>query len=74
MSSGNMHTSAAQIRDAMNELLGAWQDAAPYWNDGVSRRFCETHLEPLGPLVKLSLDSIANVARMVDQMHRECDA
>jgi hypothetical protein len=69
-----MHTSAAQIRDAMHELLTAWNDVQPHWNDGVSRRFCETYLEPLAPLVKLSLDSIANTARMIDQMHRECDS
>ncbi len=74
MSSGNMHTSAAHIRDAMRELQAAWLDAAQHWNDGVSRRFCENYLEPLGPLVKLSLDTISRTAQTVDQMYRECDA
>ncbi len=74
MASSNMHTSAAQIRDAMHELQIAWLDAAQHWNDGVSRRFCESHLEPLGPIVKLSLDSISRAAQMIDQMHRDCDS
>jgi hypothetical protein len=74
MNSTNLYTCAAQIRDAFEELQRAWGDAQPHWNDGVSRRFCETHLEPMGPIVKLSLDSISRMSGLVDQMHRDCDA
>ena len=74
MNSTAMYTSAAHIRDAFEELQAAWNEAAEQWNDGVSRRFCETYLEPLGPTVKLTLDAIARMSQMVDQMHRDCDA
>lgn len=74
MSAPDLYTSAAHIRDAIDDLQIAWQETSEKWNDGVSQRFCQTHLEPLGPIVKLALDSIARMAICVNQMHRDCDA
>jgi len=74
VNSSNLYTSAAHIRHAFEELQTAWADAAVHWNDNVSRRFCEEHLEPLGPIVKLALDSIARMSHLIDQMNRDCEA
>jgi hypothetical protein len=73
MRSSDLHTSAAQIRDAFDDLQAAWLDASAQWNDGVSRAFCQNHLEPLGPTVKLALDSITRMGVLVAQMHNECE-
>lgn len=73
MTGANLYTSAAHIRDAFEELQTAWLDASQEWNDGVSRRFCENHLEPMGPIIKLALDSISRMSHLVDQMHRDCE-
>lgn len=73
MSKPDLYSSAAHIRDAVDDLQIAWQEASEKWSDGVSQRFCKTHLDPLGPIVKLALDSIARMAISVDQMHRDCD-
>ena len=73
MAASNLHTSAGQIAAAMEDLQTAWLDASQHWNDGVTRRFCENHLEPLAPVVKLALDSIARMSGLVDHMHRDCD-
>jgi hypothetical protein len=73
MRSSDLYSSAAHIRDAFDELQKAWLEASEQWNDGVSRGFCQNHLEPLGPIVKLSLDSISRMSHLVDQMHRDCD-
>ena len=74
MGPADFYTSAAHIRDAFEELQTAWLDASQHWNDGVSRSFCENHLEPLGPVVKLALDSMARMSALADQMHRECES
>jgi hypothetical protein len=74
MSASNLYTSAAHIRDALDDLQAAWLEATQFWNDGVSERFCQVHLEPLGPVVKLALDSIGRMSHTVDQMHRDCGA
>ena len=70
----DLYTSAAHIRDAFDDLQKAWVEASENWNDGVSRSFCENHLEPLGPVVKLALDSMSRMSAMVDHMHRECES
>lgn len=74
MRPSDLYTSAAQIRDAYEELQAAWLDASAAWNDGVSRSFCENHLEPLDPVVKLALDSMTRMGVLVDKMHRECES
>ena len=73
MRSSDLYSSAAHIRDAFDELQKAWLEASEQWNDGVSRSFCQNHLEPLGPVVKLALDSISRMSHLVDHMHRDCD-
>jgi hypothetical protein len=73
MRPSDLYTSAAHIRDAFDELQTAWHDAAMAWNDGVSRRFCETHLEPMGPIVKQALEAITRMSTLVNEMHRQCE-
>jgi hypothetical protein len=70
----DLYTSAAHVRDAFDELQIAWQEASANWNDNVSRSFCENHLEPLGPVVKLALDAVSRMSHLVDRMHRDCDS
>ena len=73
MRSADLHTSAAQIRDAFDDLQAAWIAASEEWNDGVSRAFCQNHLDPLGPTVKLALDSITRMSVLAARMHAECE-
>jgi hypothetical protein len=74
MSAPDLYTSAAHIRDAFDDLQKAWLEASAVWNDGVSRAFCENHLEPLGPVVKLALDSIGRMSTLTREMHRDCES
>jgi hypothetical protein len=73
MRAADLHTSAAQIRDAFDDLQAAWIAASEQWNDGVSRAFCQNHLDPLGPTVKLALDSITRMGVLAARMHNECE-
>jgi hypothetical protein len=73
MRAADLYTSAAHIRDAYEDLQVAWQEAASSWNDGVSRRFCEAHLEPMAAVVKQALESMARMTTLVGEMHRVCD-
>ena len=61
------------MHDAMKDLTVAWQCVAEDWDDEDSRKFCEGHLEPLGPPVKLALDAIEHMAQLIGQMQRECE-
>ncbi|MCA9257776.1 MAG: hypothetical protein KDA61_01195 [Planctomycetales bacterium] len=69
----DLHTDAARLRDAFEDLLTAWQVAQESWNDEVSRKYAEQHLEPLCPVLKNSLEAISRMSQLVDQMHQQCD-
>ena len=73
MRPSDLNTSAAHIRDAFDELQAAWEDTSAVWNDQVSRGFCQNHLEPMGPVVKLALDAIGRMAVLVNQMRQDCE-
>ena len=70
----DLDTSAAHLRDALEELQMAWQQTTEQWEDAVSRRFCETHLEPICPALKKSLDTVGQMQQLVDQIWRECES
>lgn len=73
MATFDFYTSTAHIRDAMDDLQIAWQDTTDDWNDAVSRKFCEKHLEPIGPAVKMALDALGHISQQVRQMQRDCE-
>lgn len=69
----DLDTSAAQLRDALDELQIAWRQTTDDWQDPVSQKFCETHLEPIGPAMKKALDAVGQMQQLVSQMTRDCE-
>ena len=69
----DLDTGAAQLRDAMDELQIAWQQTAETWHDGVSQKFCQTHLEPVGPAMKQTLDAVLRMQQLLNQIQRDCE-
>jgi hypothetical protein len=70
----DLATGAARIRHALEKLETVWNDAAGQWNDAVSRRFREEHLEPMIPNVKLALDAISRMSLLMDEVERDCES
>jgi hypothetical protein len=70
----DLATGAARIRHALEHLETVWNDAAGQWNDDVSRRFREEHLEPMIPNVKLALDAISRMSLLMDEVERDCES
>ncbi len=67
-------TSASRLRKATEDLQLAWELTAEQWQDEVSQNFCEKHLEPLGPAMKMSLDAVARMRQLMTQVQAELDA
>jgi len=74
MANFDLFTGAAHLRDATEELQLAWQHVTEHWDDSVSQNFCQQHLEPIGPSMKMSLDSIGQIGQFIQQMQRECES
>lgn len=70
----DLDTSGAHLRDAMADLQLAWQQTEQAWQDGVSQRFCDAHLEPIGPVLKSSLEAVGRMQQLLNQMQRECES
>jgi hypothetical protein len=70
----DLETSAANLHDAIDELQVAWQESGEYWDDEVSRKYCEQHLDPIGPAMKLALDAIARMNQLVARIQHECES
>ncbi|NOZ41530.1 MAG: hypothetical protein GXP24_15075 [Planctomycetes bacterium] len=66
-------TSAARMRKATEDLQVAWEQTTEQWHDEVSRKFCEQHLEPIGPAMKLSLDAVGRMQQLMNQIQNECE-
>jgi len=73
MRAWDLDSNSAGLRDAMKELRQAWDETVQQWDDPVSNRFCELHLEPIGPAFKLALDAIGRMQQVVSQIQRECE-
>ena len=70
----DLETNAAHLRDALDELQIAWRNTSESWNDPVSDNYCKTHLEPLGPAVKKSLEAVARMQQILDCVYRDCES
>lgn len=70
----DLATGSGRIRNALENLETVWNEVSGQWNDAVSRRFREQHLDPMVPDVKLALDAISRVALLMDEVERDCEA
>jgi hypothetical protein len=70
----DLSTGAARIRGALENLETVWNEVSDDWNDAVSRRFREHHLDPMIPRVKLALDAISRMSLVMDEVERDCES
>jgi hypothetical protein len=70
----DLATGAGRIRHALDHLESVWNENAEQWNDSVSRRFREEHLETMIPRLKLALDAISRMNLLIDEVERDCDS
>ena len=67
-------TSGSQLRRAYEDLQTAWQETTDQWNDSISQKFCTDHLEPLAPVMKLTMDALGRMQHMASQIQKECES
>ena len=70
----DLDTGAGRIRHALEHLETVWSEISGEWNDAVSRRFREQHLDPAIPRVKLALDAITRMSTLMGEVERDCES
>lgn len=62
---------AAKLANAAKQLNIKWEAAQETWDDARSRSYHETHIEPLLPAVKETLDALGRLAEVLDRACRD---
>ena len=66
-------TGAGRIRHALENLEITWNEISDQWDDSVSKRFREQHLDTMIPRLKLGLDAISRMNLLIDEVERDCE-
>ncbi len=69
----DMNTGAAKLNKALEALKESWAETIETWEDQNARSFQEEHLEPIGPAIKMALDSTNRLAEVLARAQRECE-
>lgn len=70
----DLATGAGRIRHALQHLEVTWNEVSTQWDDSVSQRFHEQHLESMIPRLKLGLDAISRMTLLIDEVERDCES
>ena len=70
----DLSTGAGRIRHALEHLEIVWSEISDQWDDSVSKRFREQHLESMIPRLKLSLDAISRMDLLINEVERDCES
>jgi hypothetical protein len=70
----DLSTGAGRIRHALEHLDTVWSEISHQWDDAVSRRFREEHLESMIPRLKLGLDAISRMDLLMNEVERDCES
>ena len=69
----DLATGAGRIRHALENLEVTWNEISDQWDDSVSKRFREQHLDSMVPRLKLGLDAISRMNLLIDEVERDCE-
>jgi hypothetical protein len=69
---GDLVSGAGKMAAAMKDLQMHWAQTREIWDDIAARRFEETYLVELEPLVRMTIDAVGRLAETLDRAQREC--
>ncbi len=68
----SMPTATAQLTKATKALLYNWQVANEHWDDPVSKRLEEKHIEPLLQAVRSAVGAMDSMGEIIARAQNEC--
>jgi len=71
MKIGDLSGGAAKLALAVKQLGIKWEAARPTWDDSTAKAFRDRHIDPLGPKVKETLESIGRLAEVLARAARD---
>jgi len=68
----DVHTGAARLIDALEQLQVCWEQTTQSWNDEARHHFEEEHLEPIAPAIRQTLDAVNRLGDVLARAERDC--
>lgn len=72
MKQGDLSPIVGGLRHAYQDLHQRWEEAGQIWSDDVSRRFFETHIEPLEGPTQTALKAMDRLALVLIKAYEPC--
>lgn len=74
MKPSDLDSGSGRIRYGMEELTRVWGETSEEWSDAASRSFQEEQLDPLGPIVKRTLDAVGRMRQLLHDAQRDLES
>lgn len=68
-----VYESIGQLDKAMKMLLGQWREAQALWNDAMSEKFEQEHLQMLQMDLKRAVAATDHIGKVMATVYRDCD-
>jgi hypothetical protein len=68
----SMPTATAQLTKATKAMLYHWEIANEHWNDPVSKRIEEKHIDPLLQAIRAAVGAMDSMGETIAKSQSEC--
>jgi hypothetical protein len=68
----SMNTAQNRLKQATKELTIHWDAARASWDDTMSRRFHESHLAHLEPMIRTTVAAMEKMSELLAKARQEC--
>ncbi len=68
----SMQTAASQLMKTTKTLNYHWSTASEHWDDPVSRRIEEKHIQPLLEMVHSAIGAMETMSEAINRAKQEC--
>lgn len=72
MKQGDLTPFVGSLRHALRDLNTQWREVQEVWNDGVSQRFGEQHMETLDEPVTVAVKAIDRLGQVMVKAYEAC--
>ena len=69
----DLNTGLGQLTEAFSHLREQLAEVKTHWNDDTSRQFQQTHLEPILPRIRLTINAIQHLTEVLSAAEKELD-
>lgn len=68
----SVNTARNRVKQAAKDLAVHWETASQSWDDTMSRRFFDSHLAPLDPMIRSTVAAMEKMSDLLMKARNDC--